>query len=102
MFKKTPFNQPVGGWKVSNVRNMSGMFEQTEFFNQPLGKWDVSNVKFIHAMFDNAKAFNQSITEWTVTTSTEGMFRGADKMEKANADWYNWTGKKAGRRWSAR
>ena len=28
-------------WNVSNVEDMSFMFESAKFFNQPIGSWDV-------------------------------------------------------------
>ena len=38
------FNQPLGNWDVSNVTDMSGMFNDANLFNQPLSNWNVSNV----------------------------------------------------------
>jgi surface protein len=53
------FNQPIGGWDVSNVTDMNYMFTLTEAFNQPIGGWDVSNVTDMSNMFYRAYAFNQ-------------------------------------------
>ena len=38
------FNQDISQWDVSNVTNMSGMFNGASVFNQDIGSWDVSNV----------------------------------------------------------
>jgi hypothetical protein len=43
MFGYTPFNQPLSGWNVSKVTNMSSMFRDS-LFNQPIGNWDISGV----------------------------------------------------------
>ena len=44
-------------WDVSNVENMSGMFEECENFNCDLSKWDVSNVENILDMFRDCIKF---------------------------------------------
>ena len=47
------FNQPIGDWKVSSVKNMSYMFNGATLFNQPIDDWDVSGVKDMYRMFLN-------------------------------------------------
>ena len=39
------FNQDIGLWDVSNVKNMDGLFVFTEFFNQDLTNWCVEKIK---------------------------------------------------------
>jgi len=39
------FNQDIGAWNVSNVKDMSRMFGSAIAFNQDIGAWDVSNVE---------------------------------------------------------
>ena len=56
------FNQPLDNWNVSNVINMSGMFEGAESFNQPLNNWNVSNVTDMRGLFFGAESFNQPDT----------------------------------------
>jgi len=48
------FNQPIGYWDVSSVTNMSYMFNSAEKFNQPIGNWDVSKVTIMDEMFKYA------------------------------------------------
>ena len=40
------------------------MFEDATSFNQPIGNWNISNVKDRDAMFENAISFNQSLEKW--------------------------------------
>ena len=68
MFNRTPFNQPIGNWDVSNVTDMRSMFSFSQF-NQPIGDWDVSNVTRMDFMFSRTP-FNQSIGNWDVSNVT--------------------------------
>jgi surface protein len=58
------FNQPLNDWNVSNVKDMSSMFEYCRVFNQPLNDWNVSNVKNTSKMFVNCDRFDQSLSKW--------------------------------------
>jgi hypothetical protein len=49
---------------VSNVTDMSQMFEEAHAYNHPLDSWDVSNVTDISQMYDHAVAFNQALGSW--------------------------------------
>ena len=73
------FNQPIGDWDVSSVTSMWSMFNRAAAFNQPIGGWDVSSVTTMYWMFKNAAAFNQPIGGWDVSsvTSMNNMFQGA-------------------------
>ena len=55
------FNQDIGNWDVSNVTNMSGMFN-TSVFNQDISTWDVSSVTDMNGMFLGATDFNQDLS----------------------------------------
>ena len=61
------FNQPLGSWDVSQVTNMSNMFNNTKHFNQPLGSWNISQVTDMSNMFNNAESFNQPLGSWDVS-----------------------------------
>ena len=90
------FNQPIGGWDVSNVTTMYAMFLGADAFNQPIGGWRVDKVQSFGQMFLNASSFNQDLSEWRVPITQLGcfpgtlppqfplflMFTGANAMEK--------------------
>ena len=63
---KTTFNDDISNWDVSSVTDMYSMFAATSF-NQDIGAWDVSSVITMDYMFFNASAFNQDLSTWCVT-----------------------------------
>ena len=65
MFESSCFDHPINLWNVSNVRNMEGMFRYS-IFNQCLNSWDVSSVKNMRFMF-HTSLFNQPLDEWNVS-----------------------------------
>ena len=77
-----PIYQDIGKWDVSNVTDMSDMFEGAESFNQDIGKWDVSNVTDMSSMFSSATSFNQDIGKWDVSnvSDMENMFMDAESF----------------------
>jgi surface protein len=44
-------------WNVSNVTNMSSMFDESNAFNQDIGRWNVGKVTNMYWMFGSADAF---------------------------------------------
>ena len=38
------FNQDIGSWDTSKLKNMDSMFQQAWAFNQDIGNWDTSKV----------------------------------------------------------
>ena len=55
-------------WDVSNVKDMSSMFEGCAIFNQPLTNWNVSKVKNMSSMFEGCTNFNQPLTKWNMSS----------------------------------
>ena len=45
------FDSGIGNWDVSNVRDMSRMFDHARSFDQDLQSWDVLSVKSMEIMF---------------------------------------------------
>lgn len=64
MFSNSQFNSDISKWNVSNVETMYFMFFNSQF-NQDISKWDVSNVKDMSYMFSRTK-FNQDISAWNI------------------------------------
>ena len=50
MFSYSKFNQPIGDWDVSKVKNITRMFFKSEF-NQDISNWNVSNVMYKNDLF---------------------------------------------------
>jgi len=106
------FNQDISSWDVSNVTDMSNMFQTYDVhtvggsigvygkFNnggQPLDWKNTSKVRNMSNMFNNDKNFNQDISSWDVSnvTSMDGMFAGTNSngvkyYTTFNQDISNW------------
>ena len=54
----------VANWNVSNITNMSRMFQNAAVYNGPVGTWDVSNVIDMSSMFSGAAVFDQDLSAW--------------------------------------
>jgi surface protein len=89
MFSFSSFNQPIGHWNVSNVTNMSSMFQCAKEFNQPIGMWNVSSVENMVNMFCEATAFNQPIGNWNVgnVRSMMTMFSITESFNQPIGEW---------------
>ena len=89
MFNTTPFNQPIGFWNVARVTNMRDMFASAFNFNQPIGSWNVSNVTNMSYMFEDSTVFNQPIGNWDVgrVTNMQGMFFSANAFNQPIGSW---------------
>ena len=79
---RTDFNEDINDWDVSHVTNMSNMFKGAKSFNQPLNNWNVSKVTNMNNMFNCAVNFNKNISGWDVSNvnNSEGIFNGATSM----------------------
>ncbi len=67
MFYVSDINYDINSWDVSNITDMSDMFNNAKKFNKPLDKWNTSNVTNMNAMFYGADSFNQSIGNWNTS-----------------------------------
>jgi surface protein len=80
------FNENISGWDMSNVTNVTGMFQGASLFNQPIVDWNVSKVNWMGEMFRGASSFNQPIGNWdvsAVTTMTD-MFKNTPAFSDTN------------------
>ena len=85
----TSFNQNIGNWDVSKVANMSGIFWCATSFNQNINDWDVSNAINMSFMFNGAYAFNEDISGWDVSNVTDmnWMFAFATSFNQDIGSW---------------
>ena len=83
------FNGDISGWDVSNVTHMPGMFFEAKSFNQDISKWDVSKVIYASMMFCDAESFNQPIGNWNVS-SMEYFNMMFNKAKSFNQDLSKW------------
>ncbi len=61
----TSFDENLGDWDVSSVKNFDKMFQDaTDFIGIGLNKWEVSPVARWNSMFENALRFNTPLTSW--------------------------------------
>jgi hypothetical protein len=85
------FNQSLNNWKVGNVKNMYGVFQNAVAFNQSLNSWDVSGVTDFNQMFRAANAFNNGSEPliWNTKSARNmfAMFYGASAFN--NGETYN-------------
>ena len=81
----------VSAWDVSNVTNMSRMFEGATVYNGDISIWDVRNVTDMSHMFKGASTFNQDLSAWGPyvgnVTNMNSMFKSATQY---NSDITNW------------
>ena len=85
----TSFNSDISSWDVSNVVNMRSMFNSATSFNQDISNWDVSNVANMWSMFNNATSFNQDISNWNTgrVTNMSSIFARASSFNQDISNW---------------
>ena len=74
---------------LSNVTDLSGMFEQCYALTGGLDDWDVSSITNMKDMFKFAINFNDTLENWNVThvISMEGMFQQCQRFNKNIGQW---------------
>ncbi|WP_182835451.1 BspA family leucine-rich repeat surface protein, partial [Flagellimonas lutimaris] len=83
------FNGNINSWNVTSVTDMQHMFSAAANFNQPLDNWDVSSVTNMGSMFNAANSFNQPLNSWDVSSVTTmiSMFRNALNFNQPIGNW---------------
>ncbi len=83
------FNANVNSWDVSNVTDMSSAFASCTSFNETINAWDVSNITDMSFLFSNASIYNQSLSDWdmSLVSSTNFMFQNATAFNQDLDTW---------------
>ena len=92
----------IGSWNVSNITDMTYLFNDYASFNEDISNWDVSNVTKMNGMFmgpwtsaiDQKHAFRQDISTWNVVNlqNAYAMFANS-QFNKPLVGWKNKIGK---------
>jgi hypothetical protein len=61
------YGWPIGSWCVSDVTNMSSLFQGRNRFNEDVSGWNVGRVADMSSMFSEAYAFNSDISGWNTS-----------------------------------
>ena len=81
----------ISGWDVSNVTNMSRMFEGTTNFNVDISGWDIAAVTDMSAFLKGASVFDQDLSAWATpiigVTNMASMFEGAQTFNQDLSTW---------------
>ncbi|APA93400.1 hypothetical protein BK054_14430 [Myroides sp. ZB35] len=64
------FNGDLSKWDVSKVTDMQYIFSGASSFNGDLSKWNVSSLKNMQSMFHAAVAFDGDLSQWNVSSAT--------------------------------
>ena len=85
-------NIPLDTWNTSNATDMSFMFYQCPSFNANIGSWNVSQVTNMESMFQTAQQFNQFMNAWNVSnvTNMSHMFDGASSFNNDGIRYFVW------------
>ena len=82
LFANCEYDIDVSNWDVSNVKDMSYMFQFCNDLNCDLSSWDVSNVTNMRDMFDECERLECDLSNWNVSNVLDmrGMFKGCNKL----------------------
>ncbi|WP_165589537.1 BspA family leucine-rich repeat surface protein, partial [Myroides marinus] len=83
------FNSDLNNWDVSKVTDMSYMFSGANSFNGNVSNWNVSNVTTMQGMFQVASVFNRDLSNWNVANVTD-MIQMFSLAYSFNSDVSNW------------
>ena len=85
----TAFNGNVSSWNVSQVTDMGYMFQQATSFNGNVSSWNVSQVTYMGSMFFGASAFDGDISSWNVSqvTGMNSMFEATAAFNQPLSSW---------------
>ena len=62
-------NGSIGDWDISNINNITFLFNGANNFNVNISKWDTSSCYSFYWLFKNATSFNQDVSTKYVTAN---------------------------------
>ena len=75
----------IGSWDVSEVTNMTSLFNNARKFNQDISGWNTGKVVNMNNIFNNAYLFNQNLGNWNVSSvNSNGIGLSSSGMSCAN------------------
>ena len=81
----------ISTWDVSNVTNMSRMFEGSEFFDVNISGWDIAAVTDMSSFLKGATRFDQDLSPWAIpiagVSNMASMFEGAATLNQDLSTW---------------
>ena len=79
----------ITSWDVSNVTDMSGVFNGESIFNENISLWDLSSATNTNNMFNGCTSFNQSLNVWDVSNvkNMSNMFNGCTSFNHQMNAW---------------
>ena len=98
-------NQPMSEWDVSQVTDMSGLFQHgrsdmysssysvynvnAQSFNADISRWNTHAVTSMSRMFSNAQSFNGDISRWNTQSLAfmQNMFENAKSFDVDITEW---------------
>lgn len=85
------FDVNISGWDIAAVTDLSSFLKGASIFNQDLSAWatPIIGVTNMASMFNGAQTFNQDLSTWDVSTLTDStsMFEGAANFNQDLGDW---------------
>ena len=87
------FDSDIRCWDTFQVTNMNSMFLNARKFHQNIDIWRTYRVKDMTSMFENATTFNQNLNIWDVSqvTAMSFIFKGAKAFNRNLVSWTpNW------------
>ena len=90
MFNAAPLVTPdVGTWDTSNTTRMSFMFEGATLADPDVSRWNTKRVQDLSYMFVEAVSADPDVSAWDTGNVTEmqGMFSGAERADPDVSAW---------------
>jgi len=89
MFERTTFNGDISGWNVQKVTKMTQMFYDNKKFSGDISNWNTESLTDTVGMFAYAGAFNSDLKQWKVdkVTDMHYMFKNAKVFNSDLSKW---------------